>query len=79
MATLISLTADHQPVIEGGAGVVIGTHRSYGTADAGVHQFGTHRAGRNHNVTIPARPFLGLSATDEATVLSIIQDALDEA
>lgn len=31
---------------------------------AAVHQFGTNRAGRNHDITIPARPFLVFQQED---------------
>jgi phage virion morphogenesis protein len=65
-------------IINGGAGVVVGVNRSFGGEDASVHQFGTSRAGRNRNVTIPARPFLGLSAEDEESVLGIIQRSLGD-
>ncbi|MDR1461889.1 MAG: phage virion morphogenesis protein [Azoarcus sp.] len=68
-------------IIDGGAGVAIGTNRRYGrsnSANASVHQFGTNRAGRNRNITIPARPFLGLSASDEDTVLDILSSALGD-
>jgi phage virion morphogenesis protein len=46
-----------------------GTDRLYGA----THQFGD--AGRN----IPARPFLGLSADDERTILDIVQDHVGRA
>ncbi|MDR3212359.1 MAG: phage virion morphogenesis protein [Azoarcus sp.] len=59
-------------------GLVVGVNRRFGPhADAGVHQTGTDRAGRGHKVTIPARPFLGLSETDingiEITIVRAIQ------
>lgn len=59
----------------GRGSVSVGTNRSYsgGKADASVHQYGT-KDGR-----IPARPFLGLSASDEATVLEIIRAHVDGA
>jgi phage virion morphogenesis protein len=70
----------HWQITDGGARVVIGVNRHFASgADARVHQFGTHRAGRNRSITIPARPFLGLSAADEATVLEIIQSYLADA
>lgn len=61
-------------VTDGGAGVEVGTDRFADEWEGGaaVHQFGTHRAGKNHNITIPARPFLGLSKDDERTVLEIL-------
>lgn len=51
-----------------GSGVDVGTNRFAGDWDAGaaVHQFGS-LDGR-----IPARPFLGLSAEDEAATMRII-------
>jgi phage gpG-like protein len=64
-------------LVDGGAGVEIGTNRFAGEWDGGaaVHQFG-NRAG-----TIPARPFLGGSSEDEVEVLEIVVrhllDALD--
>ena len=64
-------------IISGGAGVEIGTNRFAGEWEAGaaVHQFGSR------NGKIPARPFLGLSASDEAEVLDIIlkrEDLLEQ-
>ncbi|GHT95993.1 hypothetical protein AGMMS49545_19960 [Betaproteobacteria bacterium] len=60
-------------VIDGGAGVEVGTNRSFGNANASVHQFGT-RDGH-----IPARPFLGLSGGDTTLVLDILRELLDDA
>jgi phage gpG-like protein len=60
-------------------GVAIGTPWGDWDGGAAVHQFGTTRAGRNHKVTIPARPFLGLSAQDEVAVQGIIDRAVQEA
>lgn len=56
-------------LIDGGAGVAIGTNRFAGEWDGGaaVHQFGS-KDGR-----IPARPFLGLSVADKVSVLEIIK------
>lgn len=56
-------------LVEGGAGVEVGTNRFAGEWDGGaaVHQFG------NRKGTIPARPFLGVSATDEVAVLDIAE------
>ena len=67
----LSSTIRYQ-IADGGASVVIGTNRSFGAYNSSIHQYGTSRAGRKRNVTIPARPFLGLSAEDERTVLDII-------
>lgn len=63
-------------LIDGGAGVEIGTNRIYdkkGDVNPAVHQFGSR------NGKIPARPFLGLSADDKAEVLDILERFLDEA
>jgi phage gpG-like protein len=62
-------------ITDGGAGVEIGTNRTFNEekgVGAEVHQFGT-RDGR-----IPARPFLGLSTTDKTTVLDILQNFMRE-
>ncbi|MCC4116357.1 phage virion morphogenesis protein [Aromatoleum toluclasticum] len=50
-------------------GVEVGTNRFAGEWDGGaaVHQFG------NRKGTIPARPFLGVSAEDEVQVLEIVE------
>ncbi|GHU29874.1 hypothetical protein FACS189497_08650 [Betaproteobacteria bacterium] len=77
----------HAEIIHGGAGVEVGTNRSFprkkkedGASEqdddgvsAAVHQFGT-RDGR-----IPARPFLGLSGSDTNLVLDILNELLDDA
>ncbi|MDR2031284.1 MAG: phage virion morphogenesis protein [Azoarcus sp.] len=61
-------------VTDGGAGVEIGTNRTFGNGiGAEVHQFGT-RDGR-----IPARPFLGLSPKDKTMVLDILNELLNDA
>jgi phage gpG-like protein len=62
-------------LIDGGAGVEIGTNRFAGEWEAGaaVHQFGSR------NGKIPARPFLGLSGDDQAEVLDILGRFLEEA
>lgn len=59
-------------IIDGGAGVEIGTNRFSGEwkGGAAVHQFGS-RDGR-----IPARPFIGMSENDKRTVLEILQELL---
>lgn len=49
-----------------------GTNKIYGA----IHQFGG-QAGRNHAVTIPARPFLGLSDEGESEVLEIVNGYLE--
>lgn len=55
--------------------VEIGTNRFAGEWEGGaaVHQFGSK------NGKIPARPFLGLSASDEAEVLAILDRFLEQA
>lgn len=59
----------------GGNGVEIGTNRFAGEWEGGaaVHQFG------NRKGTIPARPFLGLSASDERAVLDVLDRFLRQA
>lgn len=52
----------------GGREVKVGTTVPY----AAVHQFGTNRAGRHHNVRIPARPFLLADERDVETMEDII-------
>ena len=49
--------------------VAIGTNRPH----ARVHQFGLEAAGRP---TIPARPFLGISADDQRDIVDTISDLL---
>jgi len=56
------------------AGVEVGTAMPYGA----IHQFGG-QAGRGRKITIPARPFLGLSADDEDMVHARVQAYLREA
>lgn len=65
----------HYQIINGGRGVAIGTNRFAGEWDGGaaVHQFG------NKKGTLPARPFLGLSAGDETAVLEILDRFLRQA
>ncbi|MCL2076025.1 MAG: phage virion morphogenesis protein [Betaproteobacteria bacterium] len=66
-------------IIDGGAGVAVGTNRFSEKEKGGwkegaaVHQFGS-RDGR-----IPARPFLGLSNKDERMVLDILNMFVQEA
>lgn len=59
----------------GGKGVEIGTNRFAGewTGGAAVHQFGS-KDGK-----IPARPFLGISASDRGEVLDILYTFLRQA
>jgi phage gpG-like protein len=69
LSTKISLQ-----IINGGAGVDVGTDRTFSEAKgvgAEVHQFGT-RNGR-----VPARPFLGLSDSDKTTVLDTMARFLE--
>ncbi|MDR1648466.1 MAG: phage virion morphogenesis protein [Zoogloeaceae bacterium] len=77
-------------VTDGGAGVEIGTNRRY----AEVHQFGATIRPKTKKalavpigdgtmrlvkkVTIPARPFLGLSGKDKTTVLDILRHFIAE-
>lgn len=59
----------------GGKGVEIGTNRFGGEWEGGaaVHQFGSRDG------DIPARPFLGLSASDEREVLDVLDRFLRQA
>ena len=76
--------------LAGEESVEIGNNIVYGA----IHQFGGVIRAKNapalifslgdrkiavESVTIPARPYLGISAEDEAEILSIIADHLDEA
>lgn len=58
--------------VDGGSAVLIGVNRSW----AAIHQFGG-TAGRGKKVTIPARPFLGLSEEGAVEVLHILRDHLE--
>lgn len=49
-------------------GVTVGTNLAY----AAAHQYGTDKAGRSKNVTIPARPFLLVQDEDIDDSMSII-------
>lgn len=62
-------------LLPAGNGVEIGTNRFAGEWEGGaaVHQFG------NRKGTIPARPFLGLSASDEVAVLDVLDRFLRQA
>lgn len=51
--------------------VSIGTNQVY----AAIHQFGG-QAGRNHALTLPARPYLGLDEDDTAILREEIEDWL---
>lgn len=51
--------------------VELGTNVVYGA----IHQLGG-RAGRGRKVQIPARPFLGVSSTDDDAIIEITQDHL---
>jgi len=53
--------------------VEVGTNMVYGA----IHQFGG-AAGRGRRVTIPARPYLGLSVADADRVEGLVQDYLRE-
>lgn len=54
-------------------GVEVGTNLAYGA----IHQFGG-QAGRGRKITIPARPYLGLSAADEDKIIGLAQSYLRE-
>ena len=54
--------------------VSIGSNQLYSS----LHQFGGRfKAFGKHNVTMPARPFLGLSPEDEQAILDVIADAFE--
>lgn len=55
-------------------GVEVGTNKIYGA----IHQLGG-TAGRNHSVTIDARPFLGISAQDKVDIVNILKSHLEGA
>jgi len=57
-----------------GGQVAIGTNSPI----AGIHHFGG-QAGRNLAVTIPARPFLGLSEDGKAEILAILREHVEAA
>jgi phage virion morphogenesis protein len=69
-----SVNYDAQP-----DGLTLFVNRQYGggRATAAVHQTGTDRAGRGHKVTIPARPFLGVSDSDVDQMERTIVRAID--
>jgi phage virion morphogenesis protein len=48
--------------------VAVGTNRVY----AAIHQLGG-QAGRGRKVTIPARPYLGVSAADRVRILAVLK------
>jgi len=54
-------------------GIAIGTNRQ----GAHVHQFGTNRAGRGRKVTVPPRPFLGVSDEDTEAIERTIVRAIE--
>ncbi len=54
-----------------GAEVEVGTNLIYGA----IHQFGGDEVGMN----IPARPYLGLSPDNEADLLGVVEDFIEEA
>lgn len=60
-------------------GVEVGTNRfaNLFKGGAAIHQFGG-QAGRNHKVTIPARPFLGFSAQDRQFILNKLREHLEK-
>lgn len=55
-------------------GVKVGTNRRY----ARIHQLGG-KAGRGRKVSIPARPYLGLSPAGEKEILEILSDHVGRA
>ena len=61
--------------ITSAGGLSIGTGEDYGA----IHQLGGEAGPRDRRVTIPARPFLGLSSEDEDQILEIIEEYILEA
>lgn len=59
-------------VFGGGLGVLVGVASEYGR----IHQLGG-MAGRNRQVRIPARPYLGLSAEDLSEIEAIVTEHLE--
>lgn len=58
--------------------VEVGTVEPHGEGSARIHQFGG-QAGRGKKVTIPPRPFFGVSDEDRTNILDILNDYLAEA
>lgn len=58
--------------VDSGVAVAIGTNRRY----ARIHQLGG-KAGPGRRVTIPARPYLGLSDEGRKEVVAILEDHLE--
>jgi phage virion morphogenesis protein len=63
----------HQTFIDG-SGVEHGSDMIY----AAIHQFGG-KAGRNRAVTLPARPFIGVSPDDESQINATVEDHIQRA
>lgn len=57
-----------------GEAVILGSNRPY----ARIHQFGG-QAGRGLKVTIPARPYLGMSEDGRKEIIEILQDHIARA
>lgn len=58
--------------------VAVGTNKVYGA----IHQFGgdiQSRLVKTRSVTIPARPYLGISSEDRDMILDVVSGALDRA
>ena len=58
-----------------GGGLAVGTNVIYGA----IHQLGGEAGRVAHRVTLPARPFLGLSEDDRSHILEIVQEHLGSA
>ena len=52
----------------------VGVHMAYGA----IHQAGG-QAGRNRSVTIPARPYLGLSSEDRRAITNLVVERVEAA
>ncbi|MDR0577759.1 MAG: phage virion morphogenesis protein [Candidatus Accumulibacter sp.] len=72
---ILKETIDH---MVDGKTLYVGTDRfaDEWNGGAAVFQFGTDRAGRGHKVTIPARPFLGISDSDARNIETTVKNFL---
>ncbi len=70
---LLRSSIDHKPVLANNS-VLLGSNLPY----ARIHQLGGE-AGRNHSVTIDARPYLGFSKEDREEVIALVQAFMKDA
>lgn len=76
--TLIA-TAQMATGVEPGSNALsawVTSNRGRGGIISATHQFGTNRAGRKHNIKIPARPFLALGEDDMQEIKEAIEGYL---